>query len=197
MPAARRWRGHSYVFNLAADMGGMGFIETNKALCMLSVLINTHLLLAAREQQEVERYFFASSACVYAADKQTSTDVLPLKRGGRLPGDAGGRLRLGEALQRADVPPFHGGLRSRDPRGSLPQRLRPARHVRRGEGEGSGGDLSQGDRGEALRATIGSRSGETASRRAASCTSTTASMGRGRSCRATSRSRSTSAVPAS
>ena len=54
------------VYNLAADMGGMGFIENNKALCMLSVLINTHLLLAAREAG-VERYFYASSACVYAA----------------------------------------------------------------------------------------------------------------------------------
>jgi GDP-D-mannose 3', 5'-epimerase len=70
--------GARYVFNLAADMGGMGFIETNKALCMLSVLINTHLLLAAREHG-VERFFFASSACVYAADKQTSTDVRPLR----------------------------------------------------------------------------------------------------------------------
>jgi GDP-D-mannose 3',5'-epimerase len=70
--------GARYVYNLAADMGGMGFIEANKARCMLSVLINTHLLLAAREH-EVERYFFASSACVYAADKQTSADVLPLK----------------------------------------------------------------------------------------------------------------------
>jgi nucleoside-diphosphate-sugar epimerase len=70
--------GRRYVFNLAADMGGMGFIEANKALCMLSVLINTHLLLAAREE-DVERYFFASSACVYAAEKQTSTDVQPLR----------------------------------------------------------------------------------------------------------------------
>ena len=76
--------GARYVFNLAADMGGMGFIETNKALCMLSVLINTHLLLAAREH-EVERYFFASSACVYAADKQTATDVLPLKESDAYP----------------------------------------------------------------------------------------------------------------
>jgi GDP-D-mannose 3',5'-epimerase len=58
------------VYNLAADMGGMGFIEKNKALCMLSVLINTHLLMAAKEAR-VRRYFYASSACVYAADKQT------------------------------------------------------------------------------------------------------------------------------
>jgi GDP-D-mannose 3', 5'-epimerase len=61
------------VYNLAADMGGMGFIENNKALCMLSVLINTHLLMASREA-EVERFFFSSSACVYAADKQTTVD---------------------------------------------------------------------------------------------------------------------------
>src|SRR5436190_21474212 len=58
------------VFNLAGDMGGMAFIENNKALCMLSVLINTHLLMAAR-RFGVERFFYASSACVYAADKQT------------------------------------------------------------------------------------------------------------------------------
>jgi GDP-D-mannose 3', 5'-epimerase len=70
--------GSRYIFNLAADMGGMGFIEANKALCMLSVLINTHLLLAAREEG-VERYFFASSACVYAAEKQTTTDVQALR----------------------------------------------------------------------------------------------------------------------
>jgi nucleoside-diphosphate-sugar epimerase len=62
--------GMDVVYNLAADMGGMGFIENNRALCMLSVLINTHLLEAARES-EVSRYFYASSACVYAADKQT------------------------------------------------------------------------------------------------------------------------------
>lgn len=70
--------GATEVFNMAADMGGMGFIETNKALCMLSVLINTHLLNAARDLG-VERYFFASSACVYAADKQTSPTVTPLR----------------------------------------------------------------------------------------------------------------------
>ena len=66
------------VYNLAADMGGMGFIENNKALCMLSVLINTHLLMAANECN-VQRYFYSSSACVYAAEKQTSADITPLK----------------------------------------------------------------------------------------------------------------------
>ncbi len=77
-------RGAAVVYNLAADMGGMGFIENNRALCMLSVLINTHLLMAAREYG-VRRFFFSSSACVYAADKQTSADVVPLKEGDAYP----------------------------------------------------------------------------------------------------------------
>src|SRR5207237_10836630 len=63
--------GAAEVYNLADDMGGMGFIENNKALCMLSVLINTHMVLAA-QKFEVERYFYSSSACVYAAGKQRS-----------------------------------------------------------------------------------------------------------------------------
>src|SRR5687768_13909424 len=71
-------RGVSEVYNLAADMGGMGFIENNKALCMLSVLINTHLLEAAHHAG-IGRFFYASSACVYAADKQLEADVPALK----------------------------------------------------------------------------------------------------------------------
>jgi len=70
--------GASQVYNLAADMGGMGFIELNKALCMLTVLINTHMLMAAR-QAGAQRYFFSSSACVYAAEKQTNAAVTPLR----------------------------------------------------------------------------------------------------------------------
>lgn len=71
-------KGVEAVFNLAADMGGMGFIETHKAECMLSVLINTHLLLAAREMK-VKRFFFSSSACVYNAEKQTDSKVTALR----------------------------------------------------------------------------------------------------------------------
>jgi GDP-D-mannose 3', 5'-epimerase len=66
------------IYNLAADMGGIGFIEHNKALCMLSVLVNTHLLMASRKAG-VQKYLFASSACVYAADKQTDPNVTALK----------------------------------------------------------------------------------------------------------------------
>lgn len=71
-------KGVGTVYNLAADMGGMGFIETHKADCMLSVLISTHMLMAARDAG-VERFFYSSSACVYAADKQTDADVTALK----------------------------------------------------------------------------------------------------------------------
>jgi len=73
----RATQGVQDVYNLACDMGGMGFIEGNKALCMLSSLTNTHLLLASRDNG-VERFFYASSACVYAADKQESTAARPL-----------------------------------------------------------------------------------------------------------------------
>ncbi len=65
------------MYNLAADTGGMGFIEHNKALCMLSVRINTHLLMAARDM-DIGRYFYSSSACVYNAEKQDTPDVEPL-----------------------------------------------------------------------------------------------------------------------
>lgn len=73
-----------FVYNLAADMGGMGFIELNRAECMLSVLINTHMLMAAKECS-VERYFFSSSACVYAAEKQTQADVTALREADAYP----------------------------------------------------------------------------------------------------------------
>ena len=71
-------KGVDQVFNLAADMGGMGFIENNKAACMLSVLISTHLLQAAVDN-DVERLFYASSACVYAEEHQTNPNVTALK----------------------------------------------------------------------------------------------------------------------
>ncbi|MCU1656189.1 MAG: epimerase [Pseudonocardiales bacterium] len=76
--------GAAVVYNLAADMGGMGFIENNKAACMLSVLTSTHVLQAA-EEAGVERYFYSSSACVYAAEHQTSPDVVPLREADAYP----------------------------------------------------------------------------------------------------------------
>jgi nucleoside-diphosphate-sugar epimerase len=77
-------KGMEQVYNLAADMGGMGFIENNKALCMLSVLINTHLLLASRDN-DVARFFFSSSACVYPDYKQKQTNIDALKESDAYP----------------------------------------------------------------------------------------------------------------
>src|ERR1035437_2205921 len=76
--------GYNEVFNLAADMGGMGFIENNKAACMISVLINTHLLLASKDCG-IGRFFYASSACVYNGDKQTDPHNPGLKESDAYP----------------------------------------------------------------------------------------------------------------
>lgn len=81
-------KGARYVFNLAADMGGMGFIENNKASCMLSVLTSTHVLMGAKEQGDCERFFYSSSACVYAAGKQRDPKVTALKEEDASPAEA-------------------------------------------------------------------------------------------------------------
>ena len=140
---------------------------------MLSVLINTHLLLAARDAG-VRRYFFSSSACVYAADKQTEAAVVALREADAypaMPEDGYGWEKLfSERMCRHFAEDF--GMV--DTGGALPQRLRPARHLRRRPREGAGGDLPQGARGQAKRRPRASKSGATASRPAASCTSTIA-----------------------
>ncbi|HVZ48270.1 MAG TPA: NAD-dependent epimerase/dehydratase family protein [Gemmatimonadaceae bacterium] len=85
LPEARRaCAGADEVYQLAADMGGMGFIEANKALCMLSVLTNTHMLMGAREAG-VRRFFYSSSACVYNADKQRDVNVTALRESDAYP----------------------------------------------------------------------------------------------------------------
>ena len=71
-------QGADYVFNMACNMGGMGFIENNKAECMQSVLINTNLLIACNENK-VQRYFFSSSACAYNKTKQEDVFIEGLK----------------------------------------------------------------------------------------------------------------------
>jgi nucleoside-diphosphate-sugar epimerase len=80
-------RGVAHVYNLAADMGGMGFIENNKALCMLSVLIDTHMLISA-QKHGVERFFYSSSACVYPGYKQADADPVALKESETYPADS-------------------------------------------------------------------------------------------------------------
>ena len=76
--------GADHVYQLAADMGGMGFIQNNKALCMLNVLTSTNTLLAARNMG-VRRFFYASSACVYNAEKQATPEVVPLRESDAYP----------------------------------------------------------------------------------------------------------------
>jgi nucleoside-diphosphate-sugar epimerase len=83
---ARAVNGCDWVYNLAADMGGMGFIELNKGLCMLTVLINTHMLMAARECGAT-RFFYPSSACVYAGSKQKEAGNPGLKEEDAYPAD--------------------------------------------------------------------------------------------------------------
>ena len=96
-------RGVNEVYDLAADMGGMGFIESHKAACMLSVLTGTHLLLAARDAG-CDLFFYASSACVYAAAHQDFAERHPAEGVRCLPSHARGRVWLGEALYGANVP---------------------------------------------------------------------------------------------
>ena len=91
----RRWsncllaaRGVDEVYNLAANMGGIGFIEENKAVIMHdNVLINTHVLEAAR-RLGVRRLLYTSSACVYPGYLQDSPDVEPLREEQAYPADA-------------------------------------------------------------------------------------------------------------
>ncbi|HMD43026.1 MAG TPA: NAD-dependent epimerase/dehydratase family protein [Candidatus Acidoferrum sp.] len=75
------------IYNLAANMGGMGFIESNKALCMLSVLINTHLLQSA-VANHCQKFFYSSSACVYNAQKQATFEAPSLKESDAYPAEA-------------------------------------------------------------------------------------------------------------
>ena len=76
--------GTNDVINMACNMGGMGFIENNKALCMLSVLVNTHMLIACKEHK-VQRYFFSSSACAYNKDLQNDPTITGLKESDAYP----------------------------------------------------------------------------------------------------------------
>jgi GDP-D-mannose 3',5'-epimerase len=79
-------KGVNYIYNMACNMGGMGFIENNKAECMLSVLINTNLLRASIVNN-VEKYFFSSSACVYNGSKQNETFISGLKESDAYPAE--------------------------------------------------------------------------------------------------------------
>jgi GDP-D-mannose 3', 5'-epimerase len=99
------------VYNLAADMGGMGFIEHFRVECLRSILVNTHLIEAAY-RAGVSRYFFSSSACAYNTDLQKDPQVRGLERKRCLPGHGRARLRLGKADQRDVLPGILGRARA-------------------------------------------------------------------------------------
>ncbi len=173
------------VYNLAADMGGMGFIERFRIECLRSILINTHMIEAAY-RAGAERYFFSSSACAYNTELQKDPNVAGLEGVRRLSGHGRAGLRLGEADVGDVLPGVLGRAGHEDGHRPLPQRLRPQRHLGRRPREGPGRHLPQGDRGQGHRPRLRSRSGATARRPAASCTSTTAPRASTGSCTARS-----------
>ncbi len=145
-------QGAEVVFQLAADMGGMGFIENNKALCMLSVLTNTHMLMAARDRG-VERFFYSSSACVYNGEKQKSPDVIALKEEDAypaLPEDGYGWEKLfSERMCRHFEEDF--GLQCRVAR--YHNVYGPLGYLDRRTGKGAGRNLSKNHRSQGVRQT--------------------------------------------
>ena len=162
------------VYNLAADMGGMGFIERYRVECLRSVLINTHMIEAA-QRAGADRYFFSSSACAYNIDLQKDAAVPGPQGIRRLPGQGRARLRLGEALLRDRLPGVLGRARPQD-RASPASTTSTARTA---PGTAAARRRRPPSRARSSRpgttAAAPSRSGATARGRGASCRSTTAS----------------------
>ena len=157
-------------------MGGMGFIENNRALCMLSVLINTHLCMAAKKHG-VQRFFYASSACVYNADKQTDPDVTALKEADAYPAHARRRLRLGKTFQRTHVPPFPRRFRPGHPRRPLSTMFMAPTALTMADAKKPPPPSAAKSSRPSSPANTKSKSGATATRPAASCILTTACKG--------------------
>ncbi len=164
------------VYNLAADMGGMGFIERFRIECLRSILINTHMIEAAY-RAGAQRYFFSSSACAYNTELQKDPNVRALKESDAYPAMAergyGWEKLMSEMFcqeywhergMKTAIARFHNVY---GPYGTWDG----------GREKAPGRDLPQGHRGEGSGAPDRSRSGATASRPAASCTSTTAPQG--------------------
>ena len=127
----RRWescqraaKGMDEVYNLAANMGGIGFISANKAEIMHdNVLINTHMLEAAH-QTDVSRYLYTSSACIYPMYRQTDPDCAGLKEEEAYPADAEDGYGWEKLFSGAPVQALLGGIRLRDAHRALPQYFR-------------------------------------------------------------------------
>ena len=170
--AEKAVEGAAEVYNLAADMGGMGFIERFRIECLRSILINTHLVEAAY-RAGARRYFFSSSACAYNTDLQKDPNVRALKESDAYPAMAE-RLWLGEADERDVLPGVLGGTGHEDL-----HRASTTSTARTGRGTAAARRLPRRSPARSSRrrtpASWKSTSGATARRPAASASSTTAS----------------------
>ena len=191
----RAVEGAAEVYNLAADMGGMGFIERHRVDCLRSVLINTHLVEAAW-RAGAERYFFSSSACAYNTDLQKDPKVRALKESDAYPAMA----ERGYGWEKLISEMF---CQEYTAERGMPTFIARFHNVYGPFGTWDGGGRRRPRRCAAkssrprTRARRRSRSGETGRRRAASCISMTAQRASTRSCIARSwwPRRSTSALP--
>ncbi len=171
------------VYNLAADMGGMGFIERFRVECLRSILVNTHMIEAAY-RAGAQRYFFSSSACAYNTDLQKDPQVRALEGIRRLSGDGRTRLRLGKTDVRDVLSGVLARTGSQDVHRSFSQRVRT--HVAPGMADAKKLRRPSAAKSSKPRTAASTRStsGATACRRAVSCTSTTAPWASTRSCTA-------------
>ena len=161
-------KGAVEVYNLAADMGGMGFIENFRVECLRSILVNTHLTEAVLPRRRLPLLLLLVGLRLQHGPPEDARGDRA-QGVGRLPGDGRARLRLGEADLRDVLRGVLGGARSRDPHRPLPQHLRPQRHLVRRSREGAGGDDAARCSRPRTAATCGSRSGATAPRRGRFC----------------------------
>jgi len=152
-------------YNLAADMAAWASSRTPGAL-HADVLINTHMLMAARKHG-IERFFYSSSACVYAAGKQRDPNVTALKEEELIP-PRPRMVTAGKTFQRADVPPLHGGFRAAHARGPV-FIMSTGRKDLRGRAGKSPAAICRKVIEAKLSGKPRSRFGATATRRAASC----------------------------
>jgi len=129
------------VYQLAADMGGMGFIHSAECDIMHnSALINIHMIHTAVELG-VPRYFFSSSVCVYRDMQPGEPEMTEAEA---IPAHPRQRIRLGEALQRARADGLRAAQRYGRSHRALPELLWAGRHLDRRARKGPGGDLPQG-----------------------------------------------------
>ncbi len=135
------------VYNLAADMGGMGFIERFRVECLRSILINTHMVEAAY-RAGARRYFFSSSACAYNTLLQQDPKVRALKESDAYPAMAERGYGWEKLMSRDVLRGILARARHEDLHRPLPQRLWPARHLGRRPRKGPRRDVPQGHRGD-------------------------------------------------